>query len=69
MLQNASNLFYFVKIAMNKKAKNYKLLSVTEFIFCNNPKASGKILFLSSNVNVFKKYVITASTLFTVIQK
>jgi len=30
-------------VIMNKMCKNHKLLLVIELIFCNNPKASGKI--------------------------
>ncbi len=38
----------FVKVIINKTCKNHKLLSVTEFIFCNNPKPMEKLLLGSS---------------------
>lgn len=31
-------------IVMKKTCKNHKLLLLTDFIFCNNPKEKGKIL-------------------------
>ncbi len=41
----------FVKNIMNEMCKNHKLLWVTELIFCNNPKADGKIVLGFSREN------------------
>ncbi len=48
-LQNLSKLNYFVKIIlMDKTYKFHKLWMNTELMFCDNPKAYGKILFIGS---------------------
>ncbi len=44
-LQN-SKLYYFVKIILMDKTCNFRELWLnTELIFCDNPKAYGKILY------------------------
>ncbi len=45
-LQNSSKLYYFVKIILMDKTYHFREVWLnTELIFCDNPKAYGKILY------------------------
>ncbi len=53
---------------MNKPSKYYKLVLAIELIFCNDTKASGKILFSfyrgkqgDANFGFEQKYIITTA--------